>query len=160
MVQAEGLARRVAVVDCDLHQGNGTAAIFRRDPDVFTFSIHQEELYPIPKQQSSLDVGLDEAAGDEAYLAAMERQVPRILDTHRPELVLYLAGADPFEEDQLGNLGLTKAGLRRRDELVLGAARERDIPIALVLAGGYARRTEDVVDIHLNTCRVMRELWG
>jgi len=159
-VQASGLARRVAVIDCDLHQGNGTAAIFRRDPDVFTFSIHQELLYPLPKQQSTLDVGLEEGAGDETYLAAMERHVPRILDSHRPELVLYLAGADPFEEDQLGDLGLTKAGLRRRDEIVLGAARERGLPVALVLAGGYARRTEDVVDIHLDTCRVMRELWG
>ncbi|MBM4037965.1 MAG: histone deacetylase [Planctomycetes bacterium] len=158
--QASGLARRIAVIDCDLHQGNGTAFIFRRDPDVFTFSIHQELLYPLPKQQSTLDVGLDEAAGDDAYLAAMERHVPAILDGHRPELVLYLAGADPFEEDQLGNLGLTKAGLHRRDELVLRAARERGVPIALVLAGGYARRTEDVVDIHLATCRVMRELWG
>ncbi len=159
VMQARGLARRIAVIDCDLHQGNGTAAIFRRDPDVFTFSIHQEELYPIPKEQSTVDVGLDEGAGDEAYLAAMERHVPRILDTHRPDLVLYLAGADPFEDDQLGNLGLTKAGLRRRDELVLAAARERGIPIALVLAGGYARRTEDVVDIHLATCRVMCEVW-
>jgi acetoin utilization deacetylase AcuC-like enzyme len=160
VTQARGLARRVAVIDCDLHQGNGTAAIFRGDLDVFTFSIHQEELYPIPKEQSRLDVGLDEAAGDRAYLTAMEHHVPHILDTHRPELVLYLAGADPFEEDQLGNLGLTKAGLRRRDELVLSATRERGIPVALVLAGGYARRTEDVVDIHLNTCRAMREVWG
>jgi len=148
------------VIDCDLHQGNGTAFIFRHDPDVFTFSIHQELLYPLPKQRSSLDVGLEEGAGDQTYLAAMERHVPRILDSHRPELVLYLAGADPFEDDQLGDLGLTKAGLRRRDELVLGAARERNLPIALVLAGGYARHTEDVVDIHVNTCCVMRELWG
>lgn len=160
VMQARGLARRVAVVDCDLHQGNGTAAIFRRDPNVFTFSIHQENLYPIPKQRSTLDVGLEDGAGDEVYLAAMERHIPRILDAHCPELIFYLAGADPFEEDQLGNLGMTKAGLRRRDELVLRAARERGIPIALVLAGGYARRTEDVVDIHLATCRVMRELWG
>jgi len=160
VVQASGLARRVAVIDCDLHQGNGTAAVFRRDPDVFTFSIHQELLYPMPKQQSTLDVGLEEGAGDETYLAAIERHVPRILDTHRPELVLYLAGADPFEGDQLGDLALTKSGLRRRDEIVLGAARERGLPAALVLAGGYARHTEDVVDIHLNTCRVMQELWG
>ena len=160
VVQASGLARRIAVIDCDLHQGNGTAAIFRGDPDVFTFSIHQEALYPIPKQQSTLDVGLEEGAGDETYLAAMEQHVPRILDGHRPELILYVAGADPFEEDQLGDLRLTKAGLRRRDECVFAAAKERGIPIAAVVAGGYARRTEDVVDIHVNTCRVMRELWG
>jgi acetoin utilization deacetylase AcuC-like enzyme len=158
-MQARGLARRVAVIDCDLHQGNGTAAIFRRDPDVFTFSIHQEELYPVPKQRSTLDVGLDRFAGNDVYLAEIERHVPRILDTHRPELVLYLAGADPFEGDQLGDLKLTKAGLRRRDELVLSAANERGTPIAIVLAGGYALRTDDVVDIHLNTCRAMTDLW-
>jgi len=159
-LQAGGIARRVAVIDCDLHQGNGTAYIFRSDPDVYTFSIHQEHLYPMPKQRSTLDVGLDDGAGDDAYLAALERHVPAILDGHRPELVLYLAGADPFEEDQLGDLRLTKAGLRRRDELILGAAKARSLPVAAVLAGGYAPRTEDVVDIHLNTCRVIRELWG
>ena len=159
VMQASSLAERIAVIDCDLHQGNGTAFIFRHDPDVFTFSIHQELLYPLPKQQSSLDVGLEEGAGDETYLAAMERHVPAIFDRHRPELVLYLAGADPFEDDQLGDLALTKAGLLRRDQLVLAAARERNLPIALVLAGGYARHTEDVVDIHLNTCRVMLGLW-
>lgn len=159
VAQAGGLARRIAIVDCDLHQGNGTAAIFRSDPDVFTFSIHQEHLYPVPKQRSSLDIGLEAGAGDDAYNAEIERHVPRILDAHRPDLLVYLAGSDPFADDQLGDLALSKAGLRRRDELVLGAARQRGIPTAILLAGGYARRTEDVVDIHLNTARVMLGLW-
>ena len=159
-LQHRQLIRRAAVVDCDLHQGNGTAAIFAADPDVFTFSIHQEALYPVPKQRSDLDVGLPRFTDDEAYLAHLERHVPRICDAHRPELILYVAGADPFAEDQLGDLALTKDGLERRDRLVLGAARERGIPLAAVVAGGYARRTADVVDIHFATCRVIRELWG
>ena len=158
-MQARGLARRLAVVDCDLHQGNGTAAIFAHDPDVFTFSIHQEQLYPMPKQRSTLDVGLDLYADDATYLGELERHVPRILEAHRPELVLYVAGADPYEEDQLGDLRLTKEGLKRRDEFVLGTAKALGIPVAAVLAGGYARRTEDVVDIHVNTARAIRDLY-
>jgi len=159
-LQHRGLARRFAVVDCDLHQGNGTAAIFAADPHVFTFSIHQEALYPVPKQRSDLDIGLERFAADATYLAHLERHVPRILDAHRPELVLYVAGADPYEGDQLGDLRLTKAGLLRRDRLVLGAAQALGIPVAVVVAGGYADRTDDVVDIHVATCRVARELWG
>jgi len=158
-VQRRGLIRRAAVIDCDLHQGNGTAAIFASDPDVFTFSIHQEALYPVPKQHSDLDIGLDPLADDATYVAHLGEHVPRILDAHRPELVLYVAGADPYEGDQLGNLALTKPGLEQRDRLVIGAARERGIPLAAVVAGGYARHTADVVDIHLATCRVLRELW-
>ena len=99
-------------------------------------------------------------AGDEAYLGQLDRHVPHICEGHRPELVLYVAGADPFEGDQLGELRLTKEGLRRRDELVLGTAKALGVPAVVVVAGGYARRTEDVVDIHCNTCRVVRELWG
>ena len=157
--QGRQLAQRVAVVDCDLHQGNGTAAIFAGDPDVFTFSIHQELLYPMPKERSDLDVGLGRFADDATYLAHLERHVPHVLDTHRPELLVYLAGADPFQQDQLGELALTKDGLLRRDRLVLGAARDRGIPVAVLTAGGYALDTADVVDIHVNTVRVMRELW-
>jgi acetoin utilization deacetylase AcuC-like enzyme len=158
-LQHRGLAQRVAVIDCDLHQGNGTAAIFVLDPDVFTFSIHQEILYPLPKQRSTLDIGLDHYADDATYLGHLERHVPAIYDRHQPELVLYVAGADPFEEDQLGDLRLTKDGLRRRDELVLGEARRRGLPVAIVTAGGYARNPDDVVDIHLATARVMLALW-
>ena len=160
VMQARGLGKRFAVIDCDLHQGNGTAAILGRDPDIFTFSIHQEELYPVPKQHSTLDIGLEKFASDEVYNGHLERHVPSIYESHRPDLVLYVAGADPFEEDQLGDLRLTKAGLRRRDEIVLGTAKAMGIPVAAVLAGGYAPRTEDVVDIHVNMARVIRQVWG
>ncbi len=154
-----GLAQRIAIIDCDLHQGNGTAAIFEGDPHVFTLSIHQERLYPVPKERSDLDIGLDRFTGDADYLEQLERHVPAVCDRHRPDLLIYLAGADPFEQDQLGDLRLTQDGLRRRDELVLGTARERGIPAAVVTAGGYAQNTADVVDVHLNTCRVILELW-
>lgn len=154
-LQKEGRIRRAMVVDCDLHQGNGTAAIFRNDPEVFTFSIHQEYLYPWPKERGDLDIGLDAGTGDEIYLARLREAIPRIYDEHRPELLLYQAGADPYREDQLGDLQLTKEGLRARDELVIGEARKRNIPVAVTLGGGYARRVEDVVDIHFTTARVL-----
>jgi acetoin utilization deacetylase AcuC-like enzyme len=147
-------AARFAVIDCDLHQGNGTAACFKREPDVFTFSIHQENLYPL-KQQSDLDIGLPDYASDDLYLDKLTQAIPGIYDDHRPEVVCYVAGADPFEEDQLGNLKLTKEGLLERDRVVIGEAAKRGIPIFVVLAGGYAARTADVIDIHLNTARTL-----
>ena len=153
-LQNEGRAQRFAVIDCDLHQGNGTAVCFARDPDVFTFSIHQEHLYPI-KQKSDLDVGLPDFADDEIYLDHLRREVPNIYDNHRPECVCYVAGADPYEEDQLGSLMVTKEGLLKRDEIVIGEAGRRGVPVFAVLAGGYARRTADVIDIHLNTAKTL-----
>lgn len=155
-LQRDSLIRRALVADCDLHQGNGTAFIFRRDPTVFTFSIHQERLYPI-KESSDLDIGLPDFAGDEEYLGHLERVVPRLLDEFRPDLVLYLAGADPFLRDQLGLLTLTFEGLRRRDELVITACVGRDIPVAVVLAGGYAEDVGDTVRIHVTTGIVLAE---
>ena len=149
-LRSEGAARRVAIIDCDLHQGNGTAKIFQGDPDVFTFSIHQEDLYPV-KQQSDWDIGLEDFAGDDEYLPRLADAVPKILDAHRPELAIYVAGADPFEEDQLGGLGLTRDGLRRRDRLVFNAALELNVPLVVTLAGGYARRLDDTVQIHATT---------
>ena len=147
----EGRIERAAVVDLDVHQGNGTAAIFADDPAVFTFSMHEEENYPALKPPSDLDVGLPARSGDEEYLALLERHLPRVLDDFRPQLVLYLAGADPYRDDQLGGLGLTLDGLRRRDRTVIEAARGRDLPIAVMLAGGYAWRLEDTVGIHAAT---------
>jgi acetoin utilization deacetylase AcuC-like enzyme len=121
---------------------------------VFTFSIHQENLYPL-KQQSDLDIGLPDYASDDLYLDKLTQAIPGIYDDHRPEVVCYVAGADPFEEDQLGNLKLTKEGLLERDRVVIGEAAKRGIPIFVVLAGGYAARTADVIDIHLNTARTL-----
>lgn len=153
-LQKAGLCRRFAVIDCDLHQGNGTAVCFERDPDVFTFSIHQENLYPI-KQESDLDIGLPDLTGDELYLEKLGQAVPMIYDEHRPECVCYVAGADPYRDDQLGSLDITKDGLLERDQIVIGEAEKRGIPIFAVLAGGYARRTGDVIDIHLNTAKTL-----
>lgn len=155
-LQKRGRIRRAAVIDCDLHQGNGTAFIFRDDPTVFTFSIHQENLYPV-KRQSDLDVGLEDFAGDDVYLPLIERHVPRILDEHKPELVICQAGVDPYEGDQLGSLRLTEEGLRRRDRFVVGECARRGIPIAGTLGGGYAFREEDTVRLHFNTCMAFRE---
>ena len=152
-LQADGRIRRAAVVDCDVHQGNGTAEIFRDDPSVFTLSLHQERLYPARKPPSDLDVGLPDGIGDEAYLDRLEEALPRALEQPEPDLALYLAGADPYRRDQLGGLGLTLEGLRRRDRTVLRSLRRRGIPAVVLLAGGYAVRVEDTVSIHVGTVR-------
>ncbi len=156
-LQREGKIKRAAVIDCDVHQGNGTAHIFRNDPDVFTFSIHQEMNYPMPKEKSDWDIGLPDRTSDQVYNTLLEEAVIKIYQEHSPELVIYVAGADPYYDDLLGGLSLTKEGLKERDEIVIGEARRRDIPIAVVLAGGYARRAEDLVDIHFNTAVVLRK---
>jgi acetoin utilization deacetylase AcuC-like enzyme len=146
--------RRAAIVDCDVHHGNGTAMIFERDPDVFTFSIHQQRNYPLFKPRSDLDVGLEDGAGDARYLDALGQALPAIM-TRRPELLVYVAGADPFAGDQLGGLTLTKKGMADRDALVIGAARSAGVPVVVVLAGGYAADVRDTVDIHANTIRAL-----
>jgi acetoin utilization deacetylase AcuC-like enzyme len=153
VAQQEGLLTRAIVVDCDLHQGNGTAHIFQDDASVFTLSIHQENNYPV-KQRSDLDIGLDDFAGDDEYLSALGAALGPALDRHEPELLVYVAGADPYRDDLLGGLRLTKEGLRERDRLVLSAAKERAIPALVVMAGGYARHLTDTVDIHAATCEV------
>ena len=148
-LRRDGYVARAAVIDCDLHQGNGTAYTFRHEPDVFTFSIHQENNYP-PKEKSDLDIGLPDGADDALYLSELE-VVHDILDRHAPEIVFYLAGADPFSGDQLGGLALTKHGLSRRDRMVFSACRDRNVPVIVVLAGGYAADVMDDVEIHINT---------
>lgn len=148
---AEGSLERIAVVDLDVHHGNGTASVFAQEDAVFTFSMHQEHNYPLDKPPSDLDIGLDDGVGDDAYLERLRGALPRVLVGHRPELVIYLAGADPFRQDQLGGLRLSRDGLRRRDRMVFEGCRERAIPVAMVLAGGYAFRLEDTVGIHVAT---------
>ena len=145
------------IVDCDVHHGNGTAAIFATDPSVFTFSMHQQHNYPAWKPPGDLDLGLANGIDDEEYLGLLREHLPGIIETHRPDLVYYLAGADPYREDQLGGLALTIDGLRRRDAFVLQSARKAGIPVAIALAGGYARRNEDTVAIHANTVRAATE---
>lgn len=147
----EGTIGRGAIVDLDVHHGNGTASILAGNESVFTFSMHQENNYPAHKPRSDLDVGLDDGTSDEEYLSALETALPTVLDDFAPDLVLYLAGADPYLEDQLGGLALTTDGLRRRDRMVFAEVRRRGISIAVVLAGGYAIRLEDTVSIHAAT---------
>lgn len=151
-------ARRFMVVDCDLHQGNGTAHILSGKDYAFTFSIHQMDLYPSNKPPSSLDVGLWSGDGDREYLSALRSHFPRLYREYSPDLLFYLAGADPFEKDQLGGLRLSKEGLRRRDLIVLTEARRLQIPVAVVLAGGYATEMEETVAIHLNTIRTAQKV--
>ena len=159
MLRQEGAVSRVAVVDLDVHHGNGTALIYARDPAVFTFSMHEQHNYPAFKPRGSLDIGLAAGTDDTTYLARLEVVLPQVV-AHEPDLMVYLAGADPFEDDQLGNLKLSKEGLRERDRLVLRTMRGAGVPVAIVLAGGYARQLVDTVDIHvatieeaLTTCR-------
>ena len=159
-LQKEKAIERALVVDCDVHQGNGTAAIFAGDPTVFTLSIHQENNYPYPKPPSSLDVNLPDGVGDDEYLAALEKSLTQAFAQFPPDLLFYLAGADPYKEDQLGGLALTLEGLRARDAMVLGQSQERGVPAAITLAGGYARRVEDTVLIHSNTVLAAKKILG
>ena len=150
-MQARGAARRVLILDCDVHQGNGTAEIFAADPTVFTMSIHGARNFPLRKHPSSLDVPLDDGTDDDAYLAALAPAVAESFDRGRPDLVFYIAGADPYEHDRLGRLRLTKQGLFDRDRMVLDAARAAGVPLAIVLGGGYSADLDAIVDIHAAT---------
>jgi acetoin utilization deacetylase AcuC-like enzyme len=152
-MQADGAIERAMVVDTDVHQGNGTAAIFGGDETVFTLSIHQEHNYPYPKPPSTVDVNLPDGVGDADYLAILEKYLHRSFNEFSPQLLFYVAGADPYREDQLGGLALTMDGLARRDALVLGYVQRNQVPTAVTLAGGYARKVEDTVSIHVNTIK-------
>jgi acetoin utilization deacetylase AcuC-like enzyme len=149
-LQRDRRISRAAVVDCDVHHGNGTAMIFERDESVFTFSIHQQHNYPIVKPCSSLDIGLADGTRDDEYLARLGPALDAVVAS-APEIVMYLAGADPFREDRLGGLALTHEGLRARDSLVFETMRRAGVPVAVVLAGGYAADPEDTVRIHVQT---------
>ncbi len=149
----DGTIRRAAVVDCDVHQGNGTAAIFRDEPAVFTFSLHGTNNFPFRKETSDLDVTFDDGAGDDEYLTALGEHLPSVLDHHRPDIVFYLAGADPYEGDRLGRLKLTIGGLLARDHMVFHACRSRELPAVVVMSGGYADDVDAIVTIHTNTIR-------
>ncbi len=160
MLQAERAIRRALVVDLDVHQGNGTAAIFATDPEVFTFSMHGEHNFPFRKQRSSLDVGLPDGAGDDVYLDVLARHLPRVLEAARPDVVYYQAGVDPLAEDALGRLSLSHAGLEARDTFVLEAARRSGLPVVVTLGGGYARPLDASVRAHIGTYRAARMVWG
>jgi len=176
-LQADGAIATAMVVDLDVHHGNGTAAIFGGDPSVFTLSMHQENNYPYPKPHSDIDVGLPDATRDDVYLKLLDEALAEAFRRYpdsaaqlhqaqsaggkaRPDLIWYLAGADPYVEDQLGGLALTIKGLMERDRKVIHAAHSRSIPIAITFAGGYARRVEDTVQIHVNTILAARQAFG
>lgn len=157
-MQIENRARRIVIIDCDVHQGNGTAAILAGDSTVFTFSIHGENNFPVRKEKSDLDIPLQDGADDMIYLEALEKGLRRSLRLADPDLAIYLAGADPFVGDRYGHLALSKEGLAQRDQLVLDHCRRRDIPVAITMAGGYARQVEDTVDIHVQTVKRAAEM--
>jgi acetoin utilization deacetylase AcuC-like enzyme len=159
-VQRDGAIRRAMILDCDVHHGNGTAAVFAGDPSVFTLSIHQANNYPSEKPLSSVDIHLADGTGDQEYLERLQNGVAAALTMFHPDLILYVAGADPFCEDQLGGLSLTFEGLMARDRLILGRAVREKIPVAVVLAGGYAASVEDTLTIHANTARIAKEVTG
>ena len=158
-MQAEGRAERILIVDCDVHQGNGTASILAGDESIFTFSIHGARNFPFAKESSDLDIELPDGCGDDAYLTRLGDGLATAFDLARPDLVIYLAGADPYHDDRLGRLGLSFAGLAERDRQVFAHSRAHGIPVAIAMAGGYARQIDDTVAIHATTIRLARQLW-
>jgi len=156
-MQAEGHARKIVVIDCDVHQGNGTAAVTQGDRSIYTFSIHGEKNFPFRKVAGDLDIGLPDCTGDRDYLDTLEVAVERILYLQQPDLVIYQSGADPYVGDKLGKLSLTKQGLAERDRLVIGTCFAERIPVAVTMGGGYAEQVDDIVDIHLQTIQIAAE---
>jgi len=159
VLERDKRAERFLIIDCDVHQGNGTAFIFRNSPEVFTFSMHGAKNYPLFKENSTLDIELADKTGDMEFLATLEQALSRIM-SHDPDLIFYLAGADPYERDKLGRLGLTIEGLRQRDEMVLGMARSRGVPVVTTMSGGYAEEIADTVEIHCNTIRAVKAVYS
>jgi acetoin utilization deacetylase AcuC-like enzyme len=160
LMQVEGHARQVLIVDLDVHQGNGTAAIFAGDQSVFTFSMHGAKNFPFHKETSDLDIALPDGTGDEAYLDALEPALALSLEKSAPEFAIYLAGADPYLADSLGRLALTRLGLAQRDRLVLETFRRLGIPLAITMSGGYAKNITDTVDIQFQTLKIAAGVYG
>ncbi len=158
VLQKEKLAKRFLIVDLDVHQGNGTAFIFKANEEVFTFSMHGAKNYPLFKEISNLDIELPDKTGDKEYLETLEEALPRIF-LHDPDIIFYLGGADPFEKDKLGRLALTMEGLMKRDETVMQFARKHHTPIVTVMSGGYALDINDTVEIHANTIRAVKKVF-
>jgi acetoin utilization deacetylase AcuC-like enzyme len=159
VLHRDSLIKRAAVVDCDVHQGNGTATIFADDQSVFTFSIHGAKNYPLFKPRSTLDIEMPDGTSDQAYLDQLRSSMPRVFQ-HQPEIVFYLAGADPYVGDKLGRLALSMEGLEQRDEYVLTQCYEREIPVVTVMSGGYGEQISDTVEIHCNTIRSVGKIYG
>ncbi len=157
-LRSRGLIERAAIIDCDVHQGDGTAVIFREDNDTFTFSMHGANNYPLFKAKSRLDIELPNGTTDNEYVMTLTQNLP-IIFRHEPDIVFYLAGADPYEDDKLGKLSLTIDGLRERDAIVLRECFEREIPVTTLMSGGYGKQISDTVEIHCNTIRMVKEVF-
>jgi acetoin utilization deacetylase AcuC-like enzyme len=157
-MQQSGIFQKGMIVDCDVHQGNGTAEIFAEDETVFTFSMHQMDIYPAKKEKSMLDVGFWSDDGDKKYLDSLNSHIPSLFETFKPDVVFFLAGADPYEKDQLGGLKVTFDGLKERDSIVIQGALRLKIPVVILFAGGYAFDVADTVEIHLNTIKMAQKL--
>lgn len=160
VLQREGAIGKALVVDADVHQGNGTAAIFAGDPTVFTLSLHQQNNYPTEKPPSTIDVHLPDGVSDQEYLDLLRGALEPAVAGYMPDMVFYVAGADPYFDDQLGGLGLTKEGMMQRDRIVFAAALRHRVPVCVTLAGGYARQVEDTVELHMNTVYAAVEALG
>jgi acetoin utilization deacetylase AcuC-like enzyme len=158
VMQSESRARRVVILDLDVHQGNGSAAVFADDPSVFTLSVHGAKNFPFHKEHSDLDIALPDGSDDAAFLAAVQDGVSRALQQAQADLAIYIAGADPYVDDRLGRLAMTKQGLAERDRLVFELCRSSELPVAIVMGGGYARDVNDVVEIHLQTIRLAAQM--
>ena len=158
-LKRDRLIERAAIVDCDVHQGNGTATIFEGDESVFTFSMHGAKNYPLFKARSTLDVELQDGTRDDAYLETLAAHLPRIF-AHAPDIIFYLGGADPYIGDRLGRLSLSIEGLYARDALVLEECSKRGVPVVTVMSGGYAEDINDTVEIHCNTIRAVKNIFG
>lgn len=161
-LQTEGSAQRIVIIDCDVHQGNGTAAIFAAEPSVFTFSIHGAKNFPFHKEPSDLDIALPDGTDDEDYLLALETGLERIFSVHNQqpfELAIYLAGADPYKSDRLGRMAVSKAGLAQRDQIVFRHCAELNLPVAVTMSGGYSPDIMDIVQIHAETIRIANQFW-
>jgi acetoin utilization deacetylase AcuC-like enzyme len=154
-----GIAKRILIVDLDVHQGNGTAQIFRTEPRVFTFSMHGEHNYPTRKEQSDLDIGLADGTTDEPYLKILKEKLPQLLDLHQPDLIFYLAGVDVLATDKLGRLNLSMAGCKERDKIVLETCKRNNIPVAVSMGGGYSPNLYDIVEAHTNTFRIAQSIF-
>jgi acetoin utilization deacetylase AcuC-like enzyme len=158
-MQMEGRAPRIVILDCDVHQGNGTASILANDPNIYTFSIHGERNFPFHKEKSDLDIALPDGTGNDQYLEALEAGLQQALQQSGLNLAIYLAGADPYAGDRLGRLGLSKEGLLDRDRMIIQRCHALGLPLAVTMAGGYAKHVEDTVDIHYQTISTLARLY-
>lgn len=158
-LQEKKLAQKILIVDLDVHQGNGTAEIFKNDPSVFTFSMHGESNYPFKKEQSDLDIGLPNKCDDETYLSILKETLPNLIDSERPDFIFYLCGVDVIKTDKLGRLGLTLAGCKERDRFVLETCKNLDIPVMCSMGGGYSPEIKTIIEAHANTFRLAQEIF-